>query len=64
VKHVGLDRPWSKTFGFDLIVNGNRHILVPRDFPVCIWDFVEEGASDWKDLGSKTGSTSLRTIDE
>lgn len=53
MKYFGLYGPRSKTFGFDLVLNCNRHILMPRYFPVCIWDFVEEDTSDWKELRSQ-----------
>jgi hypothetical protein len=44
VKNVGLHRPGPESIRLDLVLNSDSYILVPRHFPICVWNLVEENS--------------------
>ena len=55
MEHIRLCRPRSKAITFDSFPHRNRHVLVPRNLPVCIRNLVEQNASDAKEMRSENG---------
>jgi hypothetical protein len=39
---TGFARPWTPALDVELFANGNRTVLMPRNFPVRLWTLVEE----------------------
>jgi hypothetical protein len=53
VEHFRLHRPRSKAIDFDSFPHSNCHVLMSRNLPVCIRNFVEQNASDGKEMCSE-----------
>jgi TolB-like protein/tetratricopeptide (TPR) repeat protein len=53
--HAGLHRPRPEALQIDALLNGNRHVLMPRNFPVSVGHLIEENSTHWKETIAKNG---------
>jgi hypothetical protein len=53
MKNVALHGPGSESFGLDPPLNSDRYILMPRYFPVCVWNLIEKNPPHGLALSSK-----------
>ena len=45
VKNVGLYGPGPESIRLDPVLNSDGYILVPRNFPICVWNFARRFAA-------------------
>lgn len=53
MQNVRLHRPRSKSIGFDSVLNRNRHILMPGNFPIRARNLVKEYSSYREKISSE-----------
>jgi hypothetical protein len=55
VKNVRLYGPGAESICFDPVLNSDGYILVPRYFPICVWNLIEKNSAHWIAFSSKYG---------
>lgn len=51
IEHIGLHRSRPEAFGVGLLLDCDRHILVPANLPVRVRNLVKKNAPDRKVIG-------------